>query len=301
MKTGPVLAIDLGGTNIRAAVVGADGEILAHVSTHTPATRGADAVVEAIGQAADQVIAQSPIPSSAPAGLCSPGPLDAEAGIALNTPTITGFRDFPLRQAVAERLGRPVVIDNDGHAAAIGEWHFGVARGQRNFVYLTFSTGIGGAAVVDGHLTRGRRGLAGHFGHILTGNHDDYCSCGRAGCWEASASGTALQLRAKANGYANLEAVFHADRQGDPEARGFLEAATNQMARGIVSLAHAFSPDVIVLGGGVMTEFATLHPMLGAHFQALCMPSFRPTQLVKAELGDRAGVMGMAVEAAGLI
>lgn len=296
MQAGAVLSVDLGGTKIRAAAVAADGRIIEHVSLPTPARQGAAAVVEAIAHAVGQV---APLAAeSAPLGLCAPGPLDAIAGVALHTPTIEGFRDFPLRQALTDRLGRDVVIDNDGHAAAVGEWHFGAAKGQQNFIYLTFSTGIGGAAVVDGHLIRGRRGLAGHFGHMLIGQADAECACGARGCWEASVSGTALQQRARTEGYAGLEAVFDANRQGNHDAQLFLDHAALDMARGLVSLAHAFSPDVIVMGGGVMTEFATLQPMLEAEFTARCLPPFRQTLLVQAELGDRAGVIGMAVQVA---
>lgn len=294
MQTGEVIAVDLGGTKIRAAAVNVNGQIATHISLPTPARAGAAAVIEAIAQAVGQIAPH--VPESAPVGLCAPGPLDAEAGIALHTPTIDGFRDFPLRQALAERLGRKVVIDNDGHAAAIGEWHFGAAREQSNFIYLTFSTGIGGAAVVDGHLIRGRRGLAGHFGHMFLGQSDDRCACGATGCWEAMASGTALQRKAKASGYADLQAVFNANRENDADAQIFLENTAMQMTRGIVSLAHAFSPDVIVLGGGVMSEFSTLQPMLTTQFQQLCLPPFRKIRLVRAELGDWAGVVGMAVQ-----
>lgn len=296
MQPEVVLAVDLGGTKLRAAVVAADGRIIDHISRPTPAREGAAAVVEAIACAVEQVAHLAPV--SAPLGLCAPGPLDAEAGIALHTPTIEGFRNFPLRQALADRLGRAVMIDNDGHAAAIGEWHFGAASGQQNFLYLTFSTGIGGAAVVDGHLIRGQRGLAGHFGHMRVGSSDEKCACGAVGCWEAVSSGTALQRRARKGGYADLEAVFQANRLGDPNARAFLEDAAKDMIQGIVSLTHAFSPDVIVLGGGVMSEFTTFQPMLAAQFAQECLPPFRQTQLVRAELGDQAGVVGMAVQVA---
>ncbi len=296
-----VLSVDLGGTNIRAAVVGPDGGLLAHATRPTPARSGAAAVIAAIGEACDSALEVCPLSEDAPLGLCAPGPLDSEAGLTIGTPTIAGFENFPLRDALAARLRRPVLVDNDGHAAAIGEWQFGAARGERHFVFITVSTGIGGGAVIDGRLIRGRRGLAGHFGHLLVGNPRDVCFCGTSGCWEATASGTALQRRAREAGFADLRVAFRSLRDGAPHAHAFLDAAAHDLARGLVTVAHAFSPDVFVLGGGVMAEFDQLEPLIVRHFQALCLPAFRSISFRRAELGDSAGLVGMAHQARSLV
>ncbi|MFV0491037.1 MAG: ROK family protein [Pseudorhodobacter sp.] len=292
-----VLSIDLGGTNTRAAVVAPDGRILARATRPTPAHEGTDAIIDVIGAVTQAVIAECPVPDNTPVGLCAPGPLDSEAGIALFTPTLAGFRDFPLRDAVAARLNRPVVIDNDGHAATIGEWYFGAAKEARDFIFLTISTGIGGGAVADGNLIRGRRGLATHFGHLLVGNRDDICACGTAGCWEATASGSALRRRAYAAGFADLQTVFLAHCQDDAAAHAFLDDYARDLAYGLVSLAHAFSPEYFILGGGVMAEFDSIAPLLGAHYRTMCLPSFRNVSFSKAQLGDSAGLIGMAFRA----
>ncbi|MFV0384801.1 ROK family protein [Paracoccus sp. (in: a-proteobacteria)] len=296
MTGGPVLAIDMGGTNIRAAIVAGDGAVLAIRGCPTPAQESAAAVVEAIGALCDVLIAACPLDPRAPAGLCAPGPLDADNGVALGTPTIAALRDFPLRDRLAQRLGRPVTIDNDGHAAAYGEWHCGAAPGQRNFVFVTVSTGIGGGVVLDGRLLRGRMGMAGHFGHMLLGDPGDICFCGAAGCWEATASGTALQRRARAAGFGSLQDACDASHGGDISARAFLDRAARDLARGLVTLAHCFSPDSFVLGGGVMSQFATLDPLIRRHFRTLCLPPFRETAFHKARLADHAGLIGMAMQ-----
>ncbi len=152
-------------------------------------------------------------------GLCAPGPLDAKRGIALSTPTIRGFTDFPLRQALVDALNMPVTIENDGPCAALGEWMCGAGRGVENFVYVTISTGIGGGVVSDGRLMRGRLGLAGHVGHMpVKSEGGAICFCGKPGCWEAEASGSTLQKKAIAAGFSGLSEVFRLAEVGDASA-----------------------------------------------------------------------------------
>lgn len=127
-------------------------------------------------------------------GVAAPGPLDTEAGIALGIPTLSGWENAPVRDMVEAALGLPVHLENDGIAAANGEWRFGAGRGLANLVYVTVSTGIGGGVVLDGRLWHGHRGLAGHMTIVPDGQ---LCACGNRGCWEAYASGTALAEAAK--------------------------------------------------------------------------------------------------------
>ena len=125
-------------------------------------------------------------------GVSAPGPLDSETGTIIAIPTLPGWEEFPLATTLAREFGLPVVVENDGIAAANGEWRFGSARELRHFVYVTVSTGIGGGVVVDGRLLHGRRGLAGHVGHMVIAPDGPLCSCGARGCFEALASGSAL-------------------------------------------------------------------------------------------------------------
>src|SRR4029079_12417755 len=125
-------------------------------------------------------------------GVSAPGPLDSEAGRIIAIPTLPGWDDFPLAAALPECFALPVFGENDAIAAANGEWRFGAARGLSHFVYVTVSTGIGGGVVVDGRLLHGRRGLAGHVGHMIIEPNGSRCSCGARGCFEALASGSAL-------------------------------------------------------------------------------------------------------------
>ena len=115
-------------------------------------------------------------------GISSPGPLDTVAGVALDVPTLKGFVDLPLRHMLEERLALPVQLENDGIAAALGEWRFGVGRGLAHLVYITVSTGIGGGVIADGRVLRGRGGMAGHVGHMTIVRDGTPCDCGNRGC-----------------------------------------------------------------------------------------------------------------------
>lgn len=289
------LAVDLGGTRLRAALVDGEGRIAHRISRPTPATEGADAVVAAIAAACRAVLDESGAGGDLPVGLCSPGPIDAARGIALATPTIRGFTDYPLRDAVAEALGLEVTVENDGPCAALGEWIFGAGQGARDFVYLTISTGIGGGLVSEGRLLRGRLGLAGHVGHLPVRPRDGaVCFCGQRGCWEAEASGSALQARARAAGLGSLEAAFEQAQAGRRDALAYFETAADDIAFGLVTLIHLLSPERIVIGGGVANTFEVLAPMLRDRVAARVLPPFRDVAILRSPLGDDPGLLGAA-------
>jgi glucokinase len=287
MNGGLALAVDVGGTQLRAALVDAGGKVMHRQAARTPADEGADAVVSAIAAACKAVLEAAGSPSGLKLGLCAPGPLDARRGIALATPTIRGFTDFPLRQAVEDAVGLPTVIENDGPCAALGEWLCGAGRGVSNFVYVTISTGIGGGIVSEGHLLRGRLGLAGHIGHIpVRPDGPNICFCGQRGCWEAEASGSALERKARAAGFAGLpEALSNTD---------FAEDAARAIALGMVAVTHVLDPERIVIGGGVANALPVLAPLLRAQVDARVLPPFRGVEIVAAALGDDSGLAGAA-------
>lgn len=288
------LGIDIGGSRIRAAVVSPEGSLLTRAEGVTPARASGDAVVEAVAQVVTQAMQGHAVGSLLGAGVGAPGPLDALQGLALSTPTIDGFRDFPLRDRIAGAIGLRTLLDHDGHAAAYGEWQFGAGRGHHNMVYVTVSTGIGGGAIVDGRLQRGRRGMAAHVGHMTLLPDGPVCNCGNPGCWEALAAGPALTAAARRAGFADGEAVFAAARAGDPGAMAVAAAEARWLGIGIVSLLHVYSPDIVVLGGGVMNGLDVLHPAMSSEIAARAMPPFRDTRVVRASLLDNAGLIGAA-------
>lgn len=285
------VAVDLGGTNIRAALVAPGGTVLDRVKEASLAQAGPEAVVAQIATLARRVGAGRDIIGL---GICAPGPLDAETGVALATPTIRGFVDYPLRAAVAAQVGWPVSIDNDAMAATLGEWRFGAGRGLRDFLYLTISTGIGGGAVCDGRLLRGQRGLACHFGHIGISEDGPICACGARGCFEAHAAGPAFGARARAAGFDDGASAFAAARDGDRAARDLVAGQGRLLGRGITSLVHMFSPEAVVIGGGLSNAFDLLAPHIQAEITSRAMPPFRDVRLMRSALGDDAGLQGIA-------
>jgi glucokinase len=301
--------IDLGGTELRAALVGETGAVLAHAQTKTAADAGPEAIVRQIEALVGAIKAAAADVIPVGVGIGAPGPLDTSRGLVQSPPTLRGWTDVPLAAILSERLGLPAVLDNDGHAAALGEWAFGAAIGAEDFVYITVSTGIGGGVVCDGRLLRGRGGRAGHVGHMIVTEADVLCNCGNRGCWEALASGPALAAAAQAalslhpdslikaiagEGPIDARMVGSAARKGDELALRLVRREAEILGAGIASLIHLFSPECVILGGGLSALFDLMQPTIEAAIAARAMPAFRDTRLVKAALGDRTGVVGAA-------
>jgi glucokinase len=287
-----LLGVDIGGTRMRVALVGEAGAVVARMAAPTPAREGPEAVVEMIAQLRDRLEAGGK--RSVAAGVCAPGPIDTERGVALGVPTLAGWDGVPIAEMIAERLDLPTVVENDAIAAANGEWWFGAGRGLRNMVYVTLSTGVGGGAVVDGRLLHGRAGLAGHVGHMIVQPGGTLCSCGNRGCWEAYASGTAFTVRLRAAGFADAAAAYARADAGDETARKLIAEQGAWLGVGVVGLMHAFSPELVVLGGGVSAAFERFAPALRERVKASAMPAFRAVKVVPAALGDNCGLVGAA-------
>ncbi len=300
MSAAPVLCFDLGGTRMRAALLAPDGTRLAGAEAPTPAREGVGAVLDGLCALALRCRDTGLAPQAA--GLCAPGPLDAPGGRMLAPPTLLGWRDVPVSALLGERLGLPVLLENDANAAAVGEQLYGAGRGAGSLVFVTVSTGIGGGVIVDGHVLRGRGGLAGEIGHMKIAEHSTDCACGAQGCFEALASGTALGWRAARVMRARKEGtpppsgrdVIDAARRGDRLARRLVAEHGRWLGRGFANLLHLYAPDVLVMGGGLANGFDLLEPAIRAEIARSAMPSYRETPLLRAALGDAAGLVGMA-------
>ncbi len=301
--------IDLGGTQIRLALVDDAGRVLRRAARRTDVAGGPNAVLTQIQQMADEIGHRSDSHRISGIGISAPGPLDSLSGTVIDIPTLPGWQGFPLRDAASKLFGLPVVLENDGIAAAFGEWKFGAARGLRHMVYVTVSTGIGGGVVVDDHLIRGRRGMAAHVGHMKLAQDGPRCSCGELGCFEAFAAGTALGAAARAAIRAspgsvlarsldpgNLTAVdvVAAAREGDALACRLIDQEARYLGIGFTALLHLYSPDMIVMGGGVSQAFDLLQAGIHAVIQNTAMVPFRDAKVVQAELKDNAGIVGAA-------
>jgi glucokinase len=289
------IAVDLGGTQLRAALVDRGGVVSARQNVATAAQAGADTVVKQISDLVKTVISEATGKKILGVGVSSPGPLDTAEGIALSLPTIAGFENFPLGAALRKSVALPLWLENDGIAAAIGEWRLGAGRGFANIVYVTVSTGIGGGVIVDNHVMRGRRGMAGHVGHMIIVPDGDVCGCGTRGCFEAYGAGPAFTKRAVSRGLtADSKAVFEAAREGHAIAMELVREEAEILGRGFASLAHLYSPDLIVMGGGLANAFDDLIPDMRATFIENAMPAFKDIKIVRAGLGGNSGLIGAA-------
>ncbi|NIS81406.1 MAG: ROK family protein [Anaerolineales bacterium] len=231
----------------------------------------------------------------------------------LKAPNLPGWIDIPLRDRLMEHFELPVVIGNDANVAALGEWQFGAGKGTRHLIYLTISTGIGGGVIVDGRLVTGADGLAGELGHMTVDPQGPRCGCGQNGHLEAIAAGPAIArntiamlesgrnstLREKyqKTGKITAKDVGLAARKGDEVARTAVEEAGEVLGRFLASLAHAFNPEIFVLGGGVSQIGPLLFETIRSAFsKSVIHPAYSKTlRIVPAALGDDAGLVGAMV------
>lgn len=301
------IGIDLGGTQVRAALVGTRGEIVARAEERTDAMAGPERVLAQIKALADGLVAAAGTATPVGIGVSTPGPIDTIAGVARDIPTLAGFADFPLKAELQRRFAFPVSLENDGIAAAIGEWQFGAGKGLENLVYVTVSTGIGGGVIADGRVLRGRKGMAGHVGHMSVIPDGALCPCGNRGCFEAYGSGTAFTRRAREQAFActgtrlgadggtiDSRAVFAAARAGDELANRLVDEEAGILGRGFVSLIHIFSPEVVIMGGGLSHEFERLRPGIERCISDRAMPAFKDVRVTRAALGQNSGLIGAA-------
>ncbi len=309
-----VLGIDLGGSKILTAVVGARGQMLSSYRTKTPAAEGHEAVIDAILQSAHRALEQAGVSVAGllAVGAGAPGLVNSRTGIVATSPHLPAWRDVPLRDMIQDGLGKATFLINDANAAALGELRFGAALGARNFIYITVSTGIGGGIVIDGEIYSGATGIAGEVGHMTIDDDGPACNCGSRGCWETLASGTALAREARrrvAEGastaileYAEGDAekltartVQSAAEQGDALARELIGRTGYYLGVGLANLVNIFNPELIVIGGGLsnMGEML-LEPAFRTASERAYREAFEAVRFVRAELGRNSGVLGAA-------
>lgn len=304
-------AVDLGGSKILAVVADARGEVAARDLRPTPADKSPDSVIEAVVASLKTVISHAD-DGVAGVGLAVAGFSNPETGVVFASPNLPGWIDIPLRDIVARETGLPVRLINDARAAALGELHFGAARGVRNFVYLTISTGIGGGIVTGGKLYYGASGMAGEVGHMVIVPDGPPCACGNRGCWEQLASGTALAREARkclADGAASsilalaggdiaqvtAETVSQAYDRGDVLARELVARTGYYLGLGLANLVNIFNPEMIVIGGGLSgMGDKLLAPAYEEAGRRAFRESFRAVRFVPAALGMDSGVLGAA-------
>jgi glucokinase len=300
-----ILAIDLGGTQIRAAHVSPDLAVSCRRAEETRDEEGVEAVIDRICAAAGDVrdeVQRTGLADPVGIGISSPGPLDPWRGIVVAPPNLAGWRNVPLAARVEEALGLPTYLERDTNAAVMGEWRYGAAKGAADVIYVTVSTGIGGGIVIDGRPLIGKDGTAGEIGHITVDLDGPLCGDGQPGHAEAIGSGRAIAREGREllkRGEAPLLAALAADEpvdaalvaraadEGDVACQHVLERAWVAVGAMCAGLVNALNPEVIVLGGSIGCNRPELPSAIRAEIDRRAFPA--PARRVRVEMTTFAG------------
>lgn len=345
-----VMGVDLGGTQIRAAVL-QGAQIRARAATLTGQDATPERVLPRIYATMQEALNEAGVTLDEIAGIgvAAPGPLDNREGILYSPPNLPAWKAVPLREILSQQFHCPIFVENDANAAALGEFLFGAGQGSRDMVYLTVSTGIGGGVIANGQILEGANGTAAELGHITIDWRGERCPCGSIGCLEALASGTAIARKAnqaimqgqgadlltfarlmlehpttvpdkqalpnldfstqplnsaaltgqepappaQQDWQVTAQTVSRAAEAGIPIARAIITEAAEALGFGLVSILHIFSPEIIILGGGVMQMGALImEPALKVVKEHAMQANMAKTRIVSAQLGGNAGLVG---------
>jgi len=308
------VGVDLGGSKIGAAIVTGEGEILQRVNIPTNATGGPDAVVNGVIAACDALL-ENYEGQPVSIGIGVPGQVRDDIGMVVFTPNLP-LKDIDMVTKLSAKYDCPVRLGNDANCAALGEVVSGGAKGVKDVVAITLGTGLGGGIIIGGKLHTGLSGAAGELGHmvIIAGGRE--CGCGRRGCWESYASATGLKKTAMEFMVKHSESmmwdlcvgmverldgrtVFDAYRASDPAAILTVNKYTEHLAIGMVNIINILEPDVFCVGGGVSYAWDCLEEPLKAAIELERFTRFSTstpqTKIVKAALGNDAGIIGAAM------
>ncbi len=308
------IGIDLGGTNIVAAVVDEKYNIIAKAKTPTAVPRSAELIFDDIAKVCKEAVEKAGLTMNdiSSVGLGTPGTVNSDGVIEFANNL--NFDNVPAKDMIIERLGdKPVYVANDANCAALGEAYAGCGNGAKNFIAVTLGTGVGSGVIIDGKVVTGVNNAGGECGHMVIVVDGEACTCGRHGCWEAYASATALinqtkkameqypdsvmhQL-AKEEGKVSGKTAFDAMRRGDIAGIKVVDQYIKYVACGIINLVNALQPEIICVGGGICNEGETLLRPLRRYIEAerYSVYSKIQTKILKAELGNDAGIIGAAI------
>jgi glucokinase len=288
-----VLAVDLGGTNIRMAAVQSDGTIIRHSKRPTPLGLTPPALLALTGELAAECDPANRVSAIAYAPPANVGP----EGVLRNLPNLPLLDGFALRDALEKQFGVPAIVENDATAAAIGESWLGASKGVSNSVMVTLGTGVGGGLIIDGKPLRGPDGAAGKIGHITVEPDGHPCGCGSRGCVEQYASATAIQRMAGEAGMTTKSSkqVYDMFVAGDVKAAAVFRKMGTYLGIMLGGLVNSLNPEIIVIGGGAAAAWEAFSPHVRTEidFRAFPEPAKR-ARLARSVLGDDAGIIGAA-------
>jgi len=307
-----VCAVDLGGTNLRAANIDRQGSIHERVRVSTPDTDNPNEIVSAIAGSVTECANQAAKRGENlhAVSVVVPGSVHTDSGVIVNAPNIPAIVDFDLGQALSAELHRPISLENDANAAAVGEMWCGAGRGCQTIICLTLGTGVGSGIILDGKLWRGTDGTGGEIGHTsVVPIGGVKCKCGGVGCLEVYASATAIVRMTREGLPDHPESILQTTAEADLSAKEVARAANQADALALevfrkmgiylgiamANVVNIFNPEMIVVGGGVSASFDLFAPYARDEILKRAFPvPARRCRVVRAECGDDAGLLGAA-------
>lgn len=292
-----ILAIDIGGTMLKIAETTPSGEILSTYEAPSEAKKGGPHLMERLINLIGEYEGYACI------GISTSGQVNSEKGEIVyaneNIPFYTGMK---VKERLEREFGVPVAVENDVNAAALGEAMYGAGQTEKDFLCLTYGTGIGGAIIIEHKLYKGSKGVAGEFGYILTHPNSNPYEDGKYGYYEEYASTTALVKLARDidSHYTNGRIIFEELHKGNERIKQVVDGWIEEMTIGLISLTHIFNPSCFILGGGIL-EQSYIIENINKHIQNRVIPSYRGVKFKRAALGNRAGILGATYLAAQLI
>jgi len=302
-----VFAADLGGTHLRGALVDRSGKIHVQLKRETPQDGPPEQVVNALVETSSECERRLGTDRVSASSILVPGTLDPKNEMVVQAPNLQSLDHFALKSALETKFQRPVLLENDANAAAVGEMWLGAGRGARNIICITLGTGVGGGIIIDGKLLRGSDGSAGEIGHTTVDPFNGpQCKCGNRGCLEMYASATAIvrMTREALSDYPNsilqgqkidARTVYEAGKAGDELGLKIYKTMGEYLGVGLANLINVLGPEVIVIGGGVANGLDLFEGPMRAEIAQRTFPSLsRHVKIRPAECGDNAGLLGAA-------
>ncbi len=309
------IGVDLGGTNIATGVINEKNEIIGRGKVKTRAPRPAEAIFDSIKEAVDMAVVNAGInyDEIVSIGIGTPGSVNKDTG-AIEFSNNLKFHNVPAKQMLEERLKKPVYLENDANAAALGEAVAGCGNGIKNFVAVTLGTGVGSGIIIDGKIYRGSNFCGGEMGHMVINVDGIPCNCGRKGCWEKYASATALVSQTVEAMQSNKDSllwqtcdgdlnkvegktIFEALDLGDATAKAVVDKYLYYVAIGIANIVNALQPEAVCVGGGISGQgekiLQPIREMVNA--ERYSVYADKQSQILKASLGNDAGIIGAAL------
>jgi glucokinase len=311
-----IIGIDTGGTKISIVLARQSGKILEKQLLRTKLHGAAQSSINEILQVIKTLIEKHGVGKQLAAiGVGMPGAIDTHKGIITRSPNLPGWAGIPIRKILRHAFHVPIFLDNDANVACLGEKFFGAGKSFQNFIYITVSTGIGGGVVANGRLVRGIGGYAGEIGHIVVHPHGRDCNCGKQGCLEAYASGTAMAKIAQEKikrlsrsqrkksrlarcleereGKISAANIALAARAGDSLARDIFDEAGHDLGLGLSTVIHVLNPEAIILGGSVTKAYPLFRKaMTKALKENVWSVPLKNCKILPSKLGDQVADLG---------